>query len=275
MGAPTAVHGTREQHGRRVPCRRCPLAPWVILGGCGAWGMVLTGTRIAAVPDPHLARWWFSLPAGGSPFESIGFYVSLALVLAAWVGLGRLSLRRTTHPGPGLGGARRVGPALPARSAPVQPGPLQLRGPGPAGPSRRQPLHRGPLHPWPRPPAVRGGQRVAGHHLALRPALRGVEQGGVGARRGVARRAGDGLPGPGAGRRGAGHGVPPPAGPPPRHRSGDGPVARGPQPPGPVQLRGLGPQRRPDGRPAGGRGHRSASPAGWCPAWSSAPWPPR
>jgi len=87
---PTAVHGTQSRQ-PTGPVATPASAAWVILGGCGAWGMVLTGTRIAAVPDPHLAQWWFSLPAGGSPLESIGFYVSLALLLAAWVGLGRLA----------------------------------------------------------------------------------------------------------------------------------------------------------------------------------------
>jgi alpha-1,6-mannosyltransferase len=54
-------------------------------------GMVLTGTRIGAVPDPHRALWWFSIPAGGSPLDSIGFYLSVGLMVAAWLGVGRLA----------------------------------------------------------------------------------------------------------------------------------------------------------------------------------------
>ena len=68
-----------------------PLVGWVVLGWLGAMGMVLSGTRIGAVPDPHLALWWFSVPAGGSPVESVVFYVSVALLVGAWLGLGRLA----------------------------------------------------------------------------------------------------------------------------------------------------------------------------------------
>lgn len=98
MGAPTAVHGTQSR-ASADPATTPPLVPWVILGGCGAWGMVLTGTRIAAVPDPHLALWWFSLPSGGSPYESVGFYLALSLVLVAWLGLGRLAFAGRLTPG--------------------------------------------------------------------------------------------------------------------------------------------------------------------------------
>jgi alpha-1,6-mannosyltransferase len=51
-------------------------------------GMVLTGTRIGAVPDPRQLLWWFSLPSAASPLDSIGFYCSLAVLVAAWLGLG-------------------------------------------------------------------------------------------------------------------------------------------------------------------------------------------
>ncbi len=100
MGAPTAVHGTQSRR-PTAPVSAPSPSPWawVVVGAFGAWGMVLTGTRIAAVPDPHLARWWFSLPAGGAPFESVGFYVSLALMLAAWVGLGRVAFAGRLTPG--------------------------------------------------------------------------------------------------------------------------------------------------------------------------------
>ncbi len=90
MGAPTAVHGAQSNQ-QSGPAAARPLAGWVILGWLGAMGMVLTGTRIGAVPDPHQALWWFSIPAGGSPWASIGFYVSVALLTVAWLGLGRLA----------------------------------------------------------------------------------------------------------------------------------------------------------------------------------------
>ncbi len=90
MGAPTAVHGAQST--REPPTvSRHSLAGWVILGGLGAVGMVVSGTRIGAVPDPHLALWWFSLPAGGSPVDSVVFYGSVVLLVGAWLGLGRLA----------------------------------------------------------------------------------------------------------------------------------------------------------------------------------------
>ncbi len=90
MGAPTAVHGAQSSR-QAGPVATIRLAPWVVLGWCGAVGMVLTGTRIGAVPDPHLALWWFSLPSGGSPLDSIGFYASLAVMVVAWLGVGRVA----------------------------------------------------------------------------------------------------------------------------------------------------------------------------------------
>jgi len=91
VGAPTAVHGaqSKRQTGS-VPTQ--PWVPWVVLGASGAVGMVLAGTRIGAVPDPHLGLWWFSLPAGGAPLTSILFYASVAVVVGAWFGLGRVAL---------------------------------------------------------------------------------------------------------------------------------------------------------------------------------------
>jgi len=90
VGAPTAVHGTQtiEEPAAEV---NHPLVGWVVLGGLGAVGMVLSGTRIGAVADPHLALWWFTLPAGGAPLESVVFYLSVALFVGAWLGLGRMA----------------------------------------------------------------------------------------------------------------------------------------------------------------------------------------
>ncbi|MGD0314227.1 MAG: polyprenol phosphomannose-dependent alpha 1,6 mannosyltransferase MptB [Acidimicrobiales bacterium] len=88
MGAPTAVHEARGSHGRGAGAARS-LPLWIALGWCGAMGMVLTGTRIGAVPDPHQVLWWFTVPSTRSPVDSVVFYCSLALLLAGWVGVGR------------------------------------------------------------------------------------------------------------------------------------------------------------------------------------------
>ena len=167
MGAPTAVHGTQSR-ASADPATTPPLVPWVILGGCGAWGMVLTGTRIAAVPDPHLALWWFSLPSGGSPYESVGFYLALSLVLVAWLGLGRLAFAGRLTPGRAWlvlavwGLPFLIGPPLFSRDlySYVAQGLLAHHGANPyvVAPSALGPGSR----------AVRRRQRVAGHHFALR-----------------------------------------------------------------------------------------------------------
>jgi alpha-1,6-mannosyltransferase len=51
--------------------------------------MVALGTQIGSVPNPGHTRWWFSIPAGASPLDSIAFYVSFALLIIGWLGLGR------------------------------------------------------------------------------------------------------------------------------------------------------------------------------------------
>ena len=91
MGAPTAVHEAQSiRPGGPVEARS--LAPWVAVGCAGAMGMVLTGTRIGAVPDPHRALWWLTIPSGGAPLASVFFYVSVGLLVVAWLGVGRRAL---------------------------------------------------------------------------------------------------------------------------------------------------------------------------------------
>ncbi len=87
MGAPTIEHGV-ESGPRAAPPRVRPLVAWTASGVIGAVGMVLTGTRIGSVPDPGHLLWWFSAPSGGAPLTSIFFYVSLAIVIVSWLGLG-------------------------------------------------------------------------------------------------------------------------------------------------------------------------------------------
>ena len=91
MGAPTIVHGVQSDHRPVKPQVRL-LTSWTAAGVLGAVGMVLTGTRIGSVPDPGHMLWWFSVPSGGAPLTSIFFYVSVALLVVAWLGIGREAL---------------------------------------------------------------------------------------------------------------------------------------------------------------------------------------
>ncbi len=59
-----------------------------VLGTSGALGMVLTGTRIGSVPGDGY-RWWFVAPGGGRALLTVVFYLSLALLVAGWLGIGR------------------------------------------------------------------------------------------------------------------------------------------------------------------------------------------
>jgi hypothetical protein len=91
VGTPTIVHEVQSE----PPSTETPVPPvvaWTGLGLVAAVGMVLTGTRIGSVPDPGHMLWWFSVPAGGAPLTSLFFYVSTALFIGAWLGLGRHAL---------------------------------------------------------------------------------------------------------------------------------------------------------------------------------------
>jgi alpha-1,6-mannosyltransferase len=84
------VHGT--QHDYRPGGTTSPaLAAWTAAGTAGSAGLVLTGTRIGSVPrpGPGHSSWWISIPAGGTPVVSAAFYVSMAVVVVAWSGIGR------------------------------------------------------------------------------------------------------------------------------------------------------------------------------------------
>ncbi len=87
MGSPTVVHGSQSEPESPL-LTTGSMAVWVVLGFCGSVGMVLTGTRIGSVPDPGHYLWWFSIPKGGS-VVSAGFYVSIVLLIAGWLGVGR------------------------------------------------------------------------------------------------------------------------------------------------------------------------------------------
>jgi alpha-1,6-mannosyltransferase len=90
VGAPAVVHGAQHDY-RPDGTTSTALSAWAAVGTVGSIGMVLTGTRIGSVPVPGAGHpaWWFSIPAGGKSFVSVAFYVSLAVVVVAWAGIGR------------------------------------------------------------------------------------------------------------------------------------------------------------------------------------------
>ena len=74
--------------------------PWIGLGTLGSVGIAVLGTSIGAIPRPGPDRFWFHVTGGGNTWAHLGFYASVALLLAAWVGVGlearqgRLSVAR-------------------------------------------------------------------------------------------------------------------------------------------------------------------------------------
>jgi len=73
---------------------------WIGVGAAGSIGVAVLGTRIGAIPRPGDDRWWFHVPGGVSPSAQLGFYASLGLLIAGWVGvgyrarMGQLTIRR-------------------------------------------------------------------------------------------------------------------------------------------------------------------------------------
>ena len=51
--------------------------------------MAVTGSAEGAVPDPGRASWWFAIARRSSLGAGVLFYLSLALLLTAWLGIGR------------------------------------------------------------------------------------------------------------------------------------------------------------------------------------------
>lgn len=95
MGAPTEVQGARLN--RVVQS----INLWTGVGVVGSVGVAVLGTRIGAIPRPGDNRWWFHVPGGVSATAQLGFYVSVALLIGGWVGVGyharagRLTVRRS------------------------------------------------------------------------------------------------------------------------------------------------------------------------------------
>ncbi|MGH9296700.1 MAG: polyprenol phosphomannose-dependent alpha 1,6 mannosyltransferase MptB [Acidimicrobiales bacterium] len=82
------------------PGRASPLATaaWTVTGVAGCVGLALTGTRLAAVPAPGPSKMWFSLSPGHESLLRVIFYVSVALVIGGWLGIGVQVRRRGLTP---------------------------------------------------------------------------------------------------------------------------------------------------------------------------------
>ncbi|HUA94922.1 MAG TPA: polyprenol phosphomannose-dependent alpha 1,6 mannosyltransferase MptB, partial [Acidimicrobiales bacterium] len=65
----------------------------VAVGLLGYVAMIVTGTRLAPLPNPPTGVWWFSLPAGHLGVLRVLFYVGVALAVAGWVGVGTVARR--------------------------------------------------------------------------------------------------------------------------------------------------------------------------------------
>ena len=87
MGTPATVPGVEDRH-RPERMAGPGLAGSIAVGVCGSVGLVLTGSRIGSVP-PASYSWWFSLPRTAGPWMAVVFYVSAALMILGWLGLGR------------------------------------------------------------------------------------------------------------------------------------------------------------------------------------------
>jgi hypothetical protein len=88
VGSPIAVQGAQN-----IPARRAlsPLTPWLTVGLVGSIGLAVTGTSVGSVTEPNHALWWFSVPNGQSVLVTTLFYLSVALLIVGWLGVGRLA----------------------------------------------------------------------------------------------------------------------------------------------------------------------------------------
>jgi len=69
------------------------LPVWIGVGVVGASAMVVTGSGIGAIPHPAGDHWWFTVPIGTGPAAHLAFYVSVAIMLAGWAGVGAHAYR--------------------------------------------------------------------------------------------------------------------------------------------------------------------------------------
>jgi hypothetical protein len=61
---------------------------WIGLGTLGSIGIAVLGTSIGAIPRPNPDQFWFHVTGGGNTSAHLGFYVSVALLVGSWVGVG-------------------------------------------------------------------------------------------------------------------------------------------------------------------------------------------
>lgn len=66
--------------------RSLPL--WIGVGTLGSVALVVTGSVIGSTPHPTTDRWWYTVPTGGGIGAHLGFYASVAVLLAGWAGVG-------------------------------------------------------------------------------------------------------------------------------------------------------------------------------------------
>ncbi|HET6794194.1 MAG TPA: polyprenol phosphomannose-dependent alpha 1,6 mannosyltransferase MptB, partial [Acidimicrobiales bacterium] len=82
-----------------VPGGRTPWL-WGALGFLGSTGLAVAGVGVGAVPDLHQRSWGAAVPVvGGRSLCLPLFYCSLAVLVAAWVGVGRRARARLLRPG--------------------------------------------------------------------------------------------------------------------------------------------------------------------------------
>jgi alpha-1,6-mannosyltransferase len=92
---PAGTSSTVESPTAAAPANRVNLHLGLatLVGLVGYVGMVVTGTRLGPLPNPPSGVWWFSLPAGHLGLLRILFYLSTAVAIAGWVGVGRVAWR--------------------------------------------------------------------------------------------------------------------------------------------------------------------------------------
>ena len=81
----SVVASTKEQ---ASPSSARLVAPWIVLGSLGAIGMVIFGASIGAAIHPGVHRWWFNVVVTPRALAETGFYGSIAVLVAGWIGVG-------------------------------------------------------------------------------------------------------------------------------------------------------------------------------------------
>ena len=93
MGAPTTMNRTVAPD-TEVGSVKGWTHAWIGLGTVGSIGIAVLGTSIGAIPRPRPDLFWFHVTGGGNTVAHLGFYVSIALLVGAWVGVGLEARRR-------------------------------------------------------------------------------------------------------------------------------------------------------------------------------------